>query len=40
VGAIAVTGSSNSVTWKKAAGGKKKPSVSSAGVGNKVSQAK
>lgn len=40
VGEITVTGSSNKVTWKKAAGGKKKPAVSSTGTGNKVSQSK
>jgi len=40
VGEITVTGSSNRVTWKKAAGGKKKPSVNSTGTGNKVSQSK
>jgi hypothetical protein len=40
VGAITVTGNANDITWKSAAGGKEKPSVSSTGTGNKVSQAK
>jgi|GEM_PF-3591691 len=35
---IDVTGTDNTVTWKKAAGGRKKPKVSSTGTDNKVSQ--
>ncbi len=39
VSAIEVTGANNSVTWKKAVGGKK-PKVSRNGAGNTVAQAK
>lgn len=40
VGRLEVKGSANNVSWKKASGGAKKPKVDSAGVGNKVFQAK
>ncbi|WP_224372890.1 DUF3060 domain-containing protein [Hyalangium versicolor] len=39
VGRIDVTGSSNTVTWKRAVGKAKKPKVSATGIGNKVSKA-
>jgi hypothetical protein len=40
VGEINVSGSSNKVTWKRAAGDAKKPKVNAVGVGNKVAKAK
>jgi len=40
VGELEVKGTANSVSWKKALGGAKRPKVDSAGVENKVFQAK
>lgn len=40
VGVINVSGTSNKVTWKRAAGGAKKPKVNATGVNNKVAKAK
>jgi hypothetical protein len=40
VGRIEVKGTANNVSWKKASGSQKKPKVNSAGVDNKVFQAR